>query len=104
MVIRDRVLAGILDIYIHQGQNFESNMSGVSTQSQQQCFINQYADDALETLVLKSEVNFITNSLSPLLRVEQPPRLQALLKAITSRIKASPERIDLEIRQAESNK
>ncbi len=66
--------------------------------------MNQYADDALEALVMKNEIKFLTNSVVPLLQVEQPPRLQALLKAITLRIKAQPEKLDLEIRQAESNK
>lgn len=50
--------------------------------------MNQYADDALEALVMKNEVKFLTKSVVPLLHVEQPPRLQALLKAITVRIKA----------------
>lgn len=66
--------------------------------------MNQYADDALEALVMKNELKFLTKSVVPLLQVEQPPRLQALLKAITLRIKASPENLDLEIRQAEPNK
>ena len=66
--------------------------------------MNQYADDALEALVMKNEIKFLTNSVVPLLQVEQPPRLQALLKAITLRIKVQPEKLDLEIRQAESNK
>lgn len=66
--------------------------------------MNQYADDALEALVMKNEIKFLTNSVVPLLQVEQPPRLQALLKAITLRIKAQPEKLELEIRQAESNK
>lgn len=66
--------------------------------------MNQYADDALEALVMKNEIKFLTNSVVPLLQVEHPPRLQALLKAITLRIKVQPEKLDLEIRQAESNK
>ncbi len=66
--------------------------------------MNQYADDALEALVMKNEIKFLTNTVVPLLQVEQPPRLQALLKAITLRIKAQPEKLELEIRQAESNK
>lgn len=52
------------------------------------CYVNQYVDDVFEILLLKNEVRFMTQSVVPLLRLEQPPRLQALLKAITNRVKA----------------
>lgn len=51
--------------------------------------VNQPADDFLEALLMKNDIKFLSMSVSPILKVEQPPRLQALLKAITQRIKGS---------------
>jgi hypothetical protein len=68
MILRDRILAGLLDIYIPQGLGFESASS--ITSNTQQCFVNQFADDALEALAIKNEVKFLTKSIVPLLRVE----------------------------------
>ncbi len=79
MMLRDKVLASILEIYTF-------DLSAASSSSQ--CFVNQAVDEILEALVMKNEIRFLTQSIVPLLKVESPPRLQALLKAITSRLKA----------------
>ena len=54
---------------------------------------------------MKNDVRFINLSIAPLLRAEQPPRLQALVKAVTARIKAiqnGDPKVDPEARSSES--
>jgi len=54
---------------------------------QHQCITNQVAEDLLEQLVISSQVEFFSQTLEPLLRTEQPPRLQALLRMICNKLK-----------------
>ena len=42
---------------------------------QHQCITNQVAEDLLEWLVIASDSEFLSNTIEPLLRHEQPPRL-----------------------------
>ena len=63
MMIRDKLLSKLLEIYIGGGQQgFETNTSS--------CYVNQYVDDVVEALLLKSEIRFLSKSVIPLLRVE----------------------------------
>lgn len=81
----------------------DKQCDGPSSQS----VVNQLADDVLEALAMKNEIRFLTTSIAPLLKVEQPPRLQALLKVLISRIKATvllleggdPRKLDSDVRQ-----
>ncbi len=52
------------------------------------CHVNPNAEDLLEALVMKNDIKFLAQSVTPLIKIEQPPRLQALIKTITSRIRA----------------
>lgn len=56
--------------------------------SQSQCLVNQFADDVLEELAMKNDIKYLAQSIIPLMKVEQPPRLQAILKTVTSRVRA----------------
>lgn len=85
MLLRDKVLAQLLEVYCLT----PSSSSSDQKQQPPQHFVNQGVDSCLEALVLSNDLRFLTQSVVPLLRVEQPPRLQALLKVITIRIKAA---------------
>jgi hypothetical protein len=67
MLLRDKILAQMLEIYVPSMRPSEGSSA--------QCLVNSLADDVLEALAMKSEVKFLTNSVAPLLKVEQPPRL-----------------------------
>ena len=49
---------------------------------QHQCITNQVAEDLLEWLVIACDAEFLSQTIEPLLRTEQPPRLQALLRMV----------------------
>lgn len=49
---------------------------------QHQCITNQVAEDLLEQLIISCDIDFISQTIEPLLRTEQPPRLQALMRMI----------------------
>ena len=68
-MMRDRILSSVLEVYVPSADGNEGN------QSSQQCHINQLAEDVLEALVMKNDFKFLTHSVGPLLKVEQPPRL-----------------------------
>lgn len=54
---------------------------------QHQCITNQVAEDLLEWVAIASSIEFISSTVEPLLRTEQPPRLQALLRMISNKLK-----------------
>jgi len=54
---------------------------------QHQCITNQVAEDLLEQLVISCKVDFLSSTIEPLIRSEQPPRLQALLRMVQNKLK-----------------
>ena len=54
---------------------------------QHQCITNQVAEDLLEQLVIACDFDFISQTIEPLLREEQPPRLQALLRMVQNKLR-----------------
>lgn len=83
MLIRDKLIAQVLDLYIPSLPQ-ESHLL-----SQPHCLVNPFADDVLEALVMKNDIKYLSQSVIPLMRVEEPPRLQAILKTVTSRVRAA---------------
>ena len=69
MLLRDKLLGQLLEIYVH------SINPDTSSMSQSQCLVNQPADDLLEILLMKNDMKYMLQSVAPLLKVEQPPRL-----------------------------
>jgi hypothetical protein len=49
---------------------------------QHQCIANQVAEDLLEQLIISCSTDFISLTIEPMLRQQQPPILQALLRMI----------------------
>jgi hypothetical protein len=45
------------------------------------------AEDLLEQLIISCDIDFISQTIEPLLRTEQPPRLQALMRMIQNKLK-----------------
>lgn len=45
------------------------------------------AEDLLEQLVIACDFDFISQTIEPLLREEQPPRLQALLRMVQNKLR-----------------
>lgn len=54
---------------------------------QHQCITNQVAEDLLEWLAIASGIDFISTTIVPLLSTEQPPRLQAVLRMVSNKLK-----------------
>ena len=54
---------------------------------QHQCITNQVAEDLLEQLVISCDTDFLSQTIEPLLRSEQPPRLQALLRMVQNKLR-----------------
>lgn len=54
---------------------------------QHQCITNQVAEDLLEWLVIASDSEFLSRTIEPLLKKEQPPRLQALLRMVQNKLR-----------------
>lgn len=65
---------------------------------QHQCITNQVAEDLLEWLAISSGIDFISTTIVPLLGTEQPPRLQAVLRMVSNKLKyvqkAKPQGMD----------
>lgn len=51
------------------------------------CITNQIAEDLLEQLIISTDHDFISCVLEPLLKIEQPPKLQTLLRMIQNKLK-----------------
>lgn len=45
-------------------------------------------DELLEAVALQCDTSFLSKTVCPLLRVEQPPKLQCLIRTITARLKS----------------
>jgi hypothetical protein len=54
---------------------------------QHQCITNQVAEDLLEWLAISSSMDFVSATIVPLLGTEQPPRLQAVLRMVSNKLK-----------------
>lgn len=61
---------------------------------QHQCITNQVAEDLLEWLVVACDSDFLANTIEQLLRKEQPPRLQALLRMVQNKLRYIQKLID----------
>lgn len=69
MLIRDKLISQVLDLYIPSLPQ-ESHLI-----SQPHCLVNPFADDVLDALAMKNDIKFLSQSVIPLMRVEEPPRL-----------------------------
>lgn len=77
--IREKILNQIMQVY---------TMTQPTTSQQSQfSYINQACDDILEALSYKSEVLFLAQVVGPLIQKEASPKLQALLRMVTCRIR-----------------
>lgn len=61
---------------------------------QHQCITNQVAEDLLEWLVIAADSEFLSRTIEPLLRKEQPPRLQALLRMVQNKLRYIQKLVD----------
>lgn len=78
MTIREKIFKYLLELYMI---TMSSSSSGAQSQS------NPRIEAIMENLAMKSGICEIVDIFGPILTIELPPKLQAILKFLTSRIK-----------------
>eukprot|EP00347_Sterkiella_histriomuscorum_P005558 403356151 len=80
MQMRDKILEFCLNVYT----------STINPQNQQpsQNLTNCSIDEIIDCILLKSDIKYLSEVLAPLMNQVQPPKVQAIIRAISNRVKA----------------